>query len=75
MRVRAKQMEFESNVSGPVGEFGGRARYVGDEFDIPNDPKGADGLPRAYSRRWMEQVEPVAETTGHKAKPKARKAG
>jgi len=50
MRVRAKMR----------GWYGERERNLGDEFDIQDKPTGKTGLPRAFSGRWMETVNPAA---------------
>lgn len=48
MRVRAIQPGYFEHIR----------RSEGDELNIPNEPKDEKtGLPKAFSKRWMEPVE------------------
>jgi hypothetical protein len=47
MKVRATKLGFD----------GLRRQRPGDEFEIPDEPKGPDGMPKLFSKNWMEVVE------------------
>jgi hypothetical protein len=39
------------------GYFDHSIREPEDQFSIPDDPKGKDGKPKAFSARWMKSVD------------------
>lgn len=54
-----------------VGFFGIQRRRPGDQFEIPDEPKGKDGKPLAFSKNWMVEVDPPAPAA--QAKPEGGK--
>lgn len=55
-----------------LGYFNHQVREPGDQFDIPDEPKGKDGKPKAFSKNWMAEVEAAAPKQPDSGK-KARK--
>lgn len=43
------------------GYFGLSIVEEGAEFNIPDEPKGKDGMPAAFSKRWMKSLEAPAK--------------
>ena len=54
-----------------TGYFGLERHREGDQFDIPDEPKGKNGKPVAFSKNWMRSLEPEVKA---EAKVKAEKS-
>lgn len=53
-----------------LGYFDHVRRRPGDEFVIPDEPKGKDGKPVAFSKRWMKPADEADVKSEKKAKGK-----